>query len=203
MASFQRYYQLLLAGNEKRNLTRITGEREVVIKHFLDSLAVLLGVPPSWQSQEIQLLDVGSGAGFPGLPLLLACPSWRGVLLEATRKKVEFLSQAIVELQLNDRVEALWGRSDSAPRSQIGRFDLVCARAVTRLDQLVAWTLPFVKPGGRAVLSKGPQGADEVPGALPAIANEGGMPPRLLRWELPEGAGARSLVVIEKQHDTK
>lgn len=193
----------MLEGNEAFNLTRITGEREVVLKHFLDSLATLQGVPYSWRDRAVALLDVGSGAGFPGIPVFLVCPRWHGILLEARRKKAEFLAQAIVQLGLADRVQARWGRTEEAPGEELGRYDLVTARAVAELGRLAGWTLPFVKPGGRAVLLKGPRAVEEVEAAWNAISREGGSRPETVGFELPEEQGDRSLVVIEKQHTEK
>lgn len=189
----------MLEGNEVCNLTRITGERDVVVKHFLDSLITFQGVPSSWLDRSVRLLDVGSGAGFPGLPVLLSCPSWQGVLLEATRKKAEFLAKAIAELGLSGRVEARWGRAEEAPRTELGSYELVVARAVADLERLSGWTLPFVSPGGRAVLLKGPKGQEEVTRATKAIASAGGKEPQVLEAELPDGTGTRLLVVIERQ----
>ncbi len=201
--SFRRYHELLLEGNEAFNLTRITGEREVVVKHFVDSLATLQGVPLPWRERAVTLLDVGSGAGFPGIPVLLACPRWHGILLEARRKKAEFLAHAIVQLGLAERVQARWGRAEEAPRDELGRYDVVTARAVADLGRLAGWTLPFVKPGGRAVLPKGPRADEEVEAAQIAMARSGGARPEAVGFELPEGHGSRSLVVIEKQHTEK
>ncbi len=201
--SFQRYYELLLEGNEAFNLTRITVEREVVVKHFLDSMASLQGVPFTWRDRAVALLDVGSGAGFPGIPVLLVCPRWQGILLDARRKKAEFLADAIARLGLADRVQARWGRAEEAPADELGRYDVVTARAVADLGRLASWTVPFVKPGGRAVLLKGPRAGEEVEAAWGAISRVGGARPETFSFELPEGHGERSLVVIEKQHTEK
>ena len=202
-AAFRRYYQLLLEWNRKVNLTRITGDREVVLKHFLDSLTYLVGIPPAWHSQAIRLIDVGSGAGLPGIPLLLARPNWSGVLLEATRKKVEFLDMAIRELGLTSRAQTHWGRSEEASKTDKGRYDLVAARAVADLETLVSWTFQFLRPGGRLIVSKGPRGVEEAEAASGTIRKTGGSEPVLIPLDLPEGAGTRILVVIEKREKGK
>ncbi|MBI6546268.1 MAG: 16S rRNA (guanine(527)-N(7))-methyltransferase RsmG [Cyanobacteria bacterium NC_groundwater_1444_Ag_S-0.65um_54_12] len=199
VSAFQCYYQVLVAGNVKQNLTRITGEREVVLKHFLDSLSYLVGIPVAWQRQKICLLDVGSGAGFPGIPLLIACQNWVGVLLEATRKKVEFLEQTVEALSLSDRVVVRWGRAETAPISEHGLYDLVTARAVTGIRTLVGWALPLVRVGGLLVLSQGPKNVQDIASSTTAVHRAGGKILRLIPVELPEKAGKRFLVVIERQ----
>lgn len=203
VAAFRRYYELLLEWNERVNLTRITGEREVVLKHFLDSLAYLVGIPSDWNDRAVRLIDVGSGAGFPGIPLLIARPRWSGVLLEATRKKVEFLDAAIRELGLTERAQTLWGRAEEASKTDQGRYDLVTARAVTDLGTLVTWTFDFLCPGGRLVVSKGPRGPEEARAAAGIIRKKGGGEPVMIPLELPEGAGKRVLVIIEKARKRK
>lgn len=202
-AAFRRYYELLLEWNQKVNLTRITGERDAVLKHFLDSLAYLVGVPSAWHDRDIRLIDVGSGAGFPGIPLLIARPAWSGVLLEATRKKVQFLETAIQELGLSHRAQTHWGRAEEASNSDKGRYDLVTARAVADLGVLVSWTFDFLSPGGRLVVSKGPKGPEEAKAAAGIIRKKGGMDPVVIPLELPEGAGTRILAIIEKARKGK
>ncbi len=198
VVAFRRYFELLLEWNQRVNLTRITGERDVVLKHFLDSLAYLVGVPQAWHDQPIRLIDVGAGAGFPGIPLLLARPKWHGVLLEATRKKVEFLDAAIAELGLNQRVKTRWGRAEEASRTDKGLYDLVTARAVADLGVLVSWTFDFLRPGGRLVVSKGPKGTEEAAAAAGIIRKKGGRDPVFIPLDLPEGAGTRILAIIDR-----
>ncbi len=199
VAAFRLYYDLLVEWNRKLNLTRITGDREVVLKHFLDSLAYLVGVPSAWQDRPLRLIDVGTGAGFPGIPLLISRPSWSGVLLEATRKKVEFLDEAIRALGLSSRAQTHWGRAEEDSRTGKGRYDLVTARAVSDVSKLVDWTLEYLRPGGRLLISKGPKGREEAQDASEACRKAGGREPELMALELPEGAGTRILVVVEKR----
>jgi 16S rRNA (guanine527-N7)-methyltransferase len=195
---FRHYSLLLQEWNERVNLTRITGERDVVLKHFLDSLAFLVGVPETWQDRPLRLIDVGSGAGFPGIPLLIARPTWSGVLLEATRKKVTFLDAVISELGLSPRVKTHWGRAEEASKTGKGQYDLVTARAVAELSKLVDWTMSFLPPGGLLLASKGPRGPKEAKDAAVAIQKAGGTEPELREIDLPEGVGKRILVKIHK-----
>jgi 16S rRNA (guanine527-N7)-methyltransferase len=149
---FLRYRQELLAWNSRINLTAISDPGEVLLKHFLDSLSVLRvydDVSPA------SLLDIGSGAGFPGLPLKLARPNWRVVLLEATAKKVTFLRHSIATLQLEDAL-AVHGRAEELARRRDYRlqFDVVTARAVASIPRLLEYAAPFCRVGGQIVLLK-------------------------------------------------
>jgi 16S rRNA (guanine527-N7)-methyltransferase len=157
LAQFQRYRQELLDWNTRVNLTAITKPEEVLIKHFLDSLSLLLALPSSLLHDEtsLRLLDIGSGAGFPGLPLKIVHPSWRVVLLEATGKKVAFLQHLIDTLHL-ENVEAIHGRAEDLAHKREYRaaFDLVTARAVASLPTLLEYSAPFCRVGGTIILSK-------------------------------------------------
>jgi len=152
---FARYRDLLLDWNTRLNLTAVTDPAAVATRHFLDSLTCLLGVPAEWCGSELRLVDVGSGAGFPGLPIALALPWWHVTLLEATSKKVRFLEAVIRELGLAN-VQTVTGRAeelahDSAYR---GAYDVVTARAVATLPTLLEYCVPFARLGGRLILPK-------------------------------------------------
>ena len=152
---FVRYRELLLDWNERFNLTAITEPGEVVTRHFLDSLTVALALPASAREGGSVLLDVGSGAGFPGLPLAIAFPNWRVTLLEATGKKVRFLETVIETLGLLN-AHALTGRAEEVAHrpGQRGRYDVVVARAVAGLPTLLEYCAPFAHVGGRSILPK-------------------------------------------------
>lgn len=146
-----RYRQELLDWNTRVNLTAITDPGEVLFKHFLDSLSLLL----VYDRPRTRLLDIGSGAGFPGLPLKIVRPQWQVVLLEATGKKVTFLQHVIEVLQLKD-VETVHGRAEElgCKPEYRGAFDLVTARAVASLPVLLEYTAPFCRVGGQIILPK-------------------------------------------------
>ncbi len=152
---FTRYRELLLEWNARFNLTAITDPAEVVTRHFLDSLTVALGVPEAWRGEAPRVLDVGSGAGFPGLALAIAFPSWRVTLLEATGKKVRFLETAIAALDVGN-TRALAGRAEEVAFSpdERGTYDLVTARAVAALPTLLEFCAPFAAVGGWLILPK-------------------------------------------------
>jgi 16S rRNA (guanine527-N7)-methyltransferase len=154
LETFGRYRELLLDWNERINLTAITDPAEIVTRHFLDSLACLLAVPPE-QRAATTLIDVGSGAGFPGIPLAIALPDWRMTLLEATGKKVRFLEAAAQALELGN-VQALQGRAEEVAHlaAHRGRYDIATARAVAALPTLLEYCAPFVRPGGLILLPK-------------------------------------------------
>jgi 16S rRNA (guanine527-N7)-methyltransferase len=155
VAAFARYRDLLLDWNARINLTAITDPAEVLTRHFLDSLTCLLAVPPERRQQPLRLLDVGSGAGFPGLPLAIACPRRRVTLLEATGKKVRFLETVITALGLVN-AHAIHGRAEEVAHQpgQRGRYDLVTARAVASLPTLLEYCAPFAHTGGHILMPK-------------------------------------------------
>ena len=149
-----RFHGLLAEANRVHNLTRISGPEDFLRKHALDALAFLAMVPGSRRAGSGSLLDVGTGGGLPGIPLLLLLPGWRGVLLDATRKKADAVQGFLDALDLADRAETAWGRVED-PACMPGRvFDLVVARAVKAMPLLIGWCAPRVAPGGMLVVSK-------------------------------------------------
>jgi 16S rRNA (guanine527-N7)-methyltransferase len=203
LGAFEIYYGELVAWNEKFNLTAITDYDQVQIKHFLDSLTCLLAdedlTKAICQQREVRAIDIGAGAGFPGLPLKIVCPGLRLTLLEATGKKVGFLEHVVSRLGLAG-VEVIKGRAEELGRDAVHRegYDLALARAVAELPVLVEYALPFCKPGGLFVAQKGAEGDAEAKAAEGAIATLGGTLRRIVHLELPTLAEPRSLVVIEK-----
>ncbi len=203
LGAFEIYYRELVAWNEKFNLTAITDYDQVQIKHFLDSLTCLLAdedfTRTICQQRGVRAIDVGAGAGFPGLPLKIVCPGLRLTLLEATGKKVGFLEHIVSRLGLVG-VEVIKGRAEELGRDAAHRerYDLALARAVAELPVLVEYALPFCRLGGLFVAQKGAEGDAEAKAAEGAIATLGGALRRIVHLELPHLAEARSLVVIEK-----
>jgi len=166
LAQFARYRDLLLDWNTRINLTAITDPAEVVTRHFLDSLTCALALPADERADHSRLrtfLDVGSGAGFPGLALAIAFPRWRVTLLEATAKKVRFLEAVIAELGLH-HVRALAGRAEEMARQpgQRGHYALVAARAVAAWPTLLEYCAPFARKGGLIVAPKKGDLSDEI-----------------------------------------
>ena len=163
LAAFARYRELLLEWNARINLTAITDPHEILTRHFLDSLTCLLALPMEQRLAPLTLVDIGSGAGFPGLVLAIVCPAWRVTLLEATGKKVRFLDAAIDALSLAN-AGTLPGRAEELahlPRYR-GTFDIATARAVAALPTVLEYCAPFVRPGGLILLPKKGNLADEM-----------------------------------------
>ncbi|HEY6542308.1 MAG TPA: 16S rRNA (guanine(527)-N(7))-methyltransferase RsmG [Ktedonobacteraceae bacterium] len=148
---FLRYRQELIEWNSRFNLTAITDPGEILFKHFLDSVSLLM----AYDKLQARVLDIGAGAGFPGIPLKIVRPRWRVVLLEATGKKVAFLRHVIETLELRN-VEAVQGRAEELAHQQVYRasFNLVTARAVASLPVLLEYAAPYCRVEGQIILPK-------------------------------------------------
>ena len=192
---FARYADLLIDWNLRFNLTAIVEPREIVIRHFLDSLSAIRSIPPG----PLKLIDVGAGAGLPGLPIKLARPEVSLALLEATRKKCDFLKAVIDELQLTD-VQVINARAEDAGRAAEHRevYDVAIARAVGEMSVLLEYLLPLVRIGGRAIAQKSREVLNEVQHAELALSTLGGKLDDIVAVKVPELNEARYLVVIEK-----
>jgi len=199
LEQFQTYYRELIDWSRRINLTTITEPKEVQLKHFLDSLSVIPAFKQPVISENLSLIDIGSGAGFPGLPLKIALPDIKLVLLEATGKKAAFLRHLTQKLNLDD-VEVLAGRAEDIARQvqYRQRFDIVLSRAVAALPTLAELTLPFCAIGGRIVIQKKGDIIDEVSRAAKAIEILGGSQSEVKKVELAELADDRYLVIIDK-----
>jgi 16S rRNA (guanine527-N7)-methyltransferase len=199
--TFERYRQELIAWNERVNLTGIVDPEEIVVKHFLDSLSVYLALQdlPS----TVSVIDVGSGAGFPGLPLKIALPEIRLTLLEATRKKTAFLQHIIATLNLTG-ITVLTARAEEVGRQpeHRERYDIAVARAVATLPVVAEYSLPLVKVGGWVIVQKGQHPADEIKQAANALGILGGKVGQILPLTVPGLTAERHLVVIQKNKPT-
>jgi len=197
---FELYYQELIEWNKKINLTAITDYSSVQVKHFLDSLTITLALPEEEvEKPDFNIIDIGTGAGFPGVPLKILFPQPRLVLIEPTTKKTAFLHHIIRKLEL-ENVEVLNSRAEEAAHLPAYReqFALVLSRAVALLPTLVELTLPFCRIGGRFIAQKKGEIDQEVNRAKEAIAALGGKLGQTRKIELDEFNDARYLVVIDK-----
>jgi 16S rRNA (guanine527-N7)-methyltransferase len=201
VSQFALYLAQLKEWNNKFNLTAITSDEEVMVKHFIDSLACLLALPPLPALAAARLLDIGSGAGFPGVPLKIYRPDLRVSLLESSQKKSGFLQHLGGQLGLSG-IEVLIGRAEEYGQKNEYRhsYDIVVARAVDTLSVLAEYALPFLKKGGIFVAQKGPDITGELDQARPAIKVLGGVLREVKSYKLlgrTETFG-RTLVAIEK-----
>lgn len=196
LKKFDLYYELLIEWNEKINLTAITDYDEVVIKHFLDSISIIKYIsfhPDSY------VLDVGTGAGFPGIPLKILFPDMRLVLLDSLNKRINFLNCVIDNLNLN-KVKTVHGRAEDLAKDTLYReqFDFVVSRAVANLSSLSELCLPFVKVGSEFISYKSEKANDEILSANQAIQKLGGKIQNCFHFNLPGTDYERNLVCIEK-----
>ena len=200
LEQFMTYLSLLLEWNEKMNLTAITEKREVVLKHFADCLSLVPAV--EWKS-GMQVIDVGTGAGFPGVPVKIACPEIELTLLDSLQKRIGFLQEVGTQLNL-DGVNYVHSRAEDGGQNPDYRekFDLCVSRAVANLAVLSEYCLPFVRVGGRLVALKGPDAEAEVAQAKGALEKLGGRLVEIRDVAIPHTDLSHKLVFIEKVSST-
>lgn len=196
---FQKYFELLAEWNEKMNLTAITDESGVALKHFADSLSLLnfVDVP-----QNSSLADVGTGAGFPGVVLKIARPDIKLTLIDSLNKRLVFLGEVCAQLGIE--AELIHSRAEDGARDEKLResFDFAVSRAVARMNVLSEYCLPYVKVGGAFCAMKGAQANEEFKESLNAINTLGGKLEKKYFFELPENGGERAIAVVRKVKNT-
>lgn len=196
---FQKYFELLAEWNEKMNLTAITDESGVALKHFADSLSLLnfVDIP-----QNSSLADVGTGAGFPGVVLKIARPDIKLTLIDSLNKRLVFLGEVCAQLGIE--AELIHSRAENGARDEKLResFDFAVSRAVARMNVLSEYCLPYVKVGGAFCAMKGAQANEEFKESLNAINTLGGKLEKKYFFELPENGGERAIAVVRKVKNT-
>ena len=202
LEQFRTYYDELIDWNSRVNLTRVTGWNEVVTRHYIDSLTARLALSRN-MIEGGRFIDIGSGAGLPGVPLKIAFPRLRATLVEATVKKAAFLEHLVTRLGLRD-VEVRAGRAETLGHQAGFRqgFDFVVARAVSGMAALAELTLPFCRLGGRVIAYKTRGALAEISGAATAISTTGGELVEVIEVALPNLGDERRLVVLDKVADT-
>ena len=195
---FIRYYDLIIEWNEKINLTAITEYKDVMIKHFLDSVSIIKAVD---MSSVNSLIDIGTGAGFPGIPIKIMFPDIKITLLDSLKKRLNVLDLIIDELNLKD-IYTIHGRAEDIARDPKHRekYDLCVSRAVANLSTLSELCIPYVKPNGKFVSYKSEKADEELEKAKNAIRLLGGKVISAVSFELEDNI--RTLIVIDKTEST-
>lgn len=188
------FMNLLTEKNKQINLTAITEEKDIILKHFIDSIIIQNNIKDS-----NNIIDVGTGAGFPGIPLKIINEEKGFVLLDSLNKRVNFLNEIIGSLNLK-KVEAIHFRAEEAGQKEEYRekFDIVLSRAVSRLNILAEYMLPFAKVGGKCICLKGPNMKEELEEAKNAIEVLGGKIEKIEEYSLPESDIGRTIIIINK-----
>ncbi|EHJ52490.1 16S rRNA (guanine(527)-N(7))-methyltransferase RsmG [Streptococcus macacae] len=197
---FHLYFELLVEWNKKMNLTAITKEKEVYLKHFYDSLApVLTGYIPN---EPLTILDIGAGAGFPSLPMKIICPQLKITIIDSLNKRILFLKALAEALELTD-VYFYHGRAEDFGHNQHFRaqFDIVTARAVARIQVLSELTIPFLKVGGQLLALKASAASEELEAAKNALRLLFSRVSKSYNYHLPNG-DERNLIIISKKKET-
>ncbi len=189
---FNKYFDFLVSENEKYNLTAITDREDVFIKHFLDSLICI-----EYIEKDSKFLDIGSGAGFPSIPLKILEPSLEIVIIDSLQKRIKFLEMLCEKLELKN-VTLIHGRAEEVIDDFRETFDYVSARAVASAQVLSELCIPYIKVGGKFLMFKGMNGNEEVSNSLKAFKKLGGKLNFEKEYELVDDYGKRTFFIIEK-----
>ena len=194
LENLYQFMNLLIEKNKQINLTAIIEEKDIILKHFIDSIIIQNSIKDS-----NNIIDVGTGAGFPGIPLKIINEEKRFVLLDSLNKRVNFLNEVISSLNLK-KVEAIHFRAEEAGQKEEYRekFDIILSRAVSRLNTLAEYMLPFAKVGGKCICLKGPNMKEELEEAKNAIEVLGGKIEKIEEYSLPESDIGRTIIIINK-----
>ena len=194
------YMNLLIEWNEKINLTAITEPSEIILKHFVDSLTI-----SKYINKNEKIADIGTGAGFPGIPLKILNPDNDIVLIDSLNKRINFLNEVIKSNNLN-RIQAIHARAEEIGHNNNyrGQFDVVTSRAVAKLNVLLEYMLPLVKAGGKCICLKGPNTEQEIDEAKNALDILGGKIIKIEEITLPDSDNKRTIIeILSVKHSPK
>ena len=198
---FEKYYELLIEKNKVMNLTAITDKEDVIVKHFIDSIALIPYLTDKGINinNKLKIIDIGTGAGFPGLPLKIMMPDVKFTLLDSLNKRVSFLNEVIDELKLKD-IEALHGRAEdyASDNKYREKYDICVSRAVANLSTLSEYCIPFVKEDGFFISYKAGESEEEINNSKNAIKILGGKINKVEEFILPGTDASRVFVFIRK-----
>lgn len=206
LEQFDKYFEILIRVNEVMNLTAITDFDDVCKLHFVDSISCAPFV--DFKDKEYSLIDIGTGAGFPGIPLKIVYPNLHVTLLDSLNKRINFLNEVIDTLGLNESgsIETLHGRAEDFSSSKDGslreKFDFAVSRAVANMSTLTEYCLPYVKVGGEFIAFKGDKGSEEVEAAKGAIHLLGGKLKECKEFLLPDTDITRTICIVDKKERT-
>lgn len=195
---FYKYMELLIEWNEKINLTAITNEKDILVKHFLDSLTI-----QKYLGEATNIVDVGTGAGFPGIPIKIVNPNLKVVLVDSLNKRINFLQEIIKELEL-DNIVVIHARAEDLGQNRKYRekFDVVTSRAVANMSVLSEYLLPLVKIDGRCICMKGSDIQEELENSKYSINLLGGEIEKVDKFDLSDENIGRNIIVIKKLKNT-
>lgn len=203
---FEKYYDLLIEKNKVMNLTAITEKEDVIVKHFVDSVAIIpyLKDMNFVLDKDTSIIDIGTGAGFPGIPLKIMLPEVNFTLLDSLNKRVGFLNEVINELHL-ENIEAIHGRAENIASDKLYRekYNLCVSRAVANLSTLSEYCLPFVKKDGLFISYKAGDSEEEINKSKNAIKLLGGKIKKVEEFILPQSEAERVFVIIKKINNTE
>ncbi len=199
LEKFYLYMNILLEWNEKINLTAITNEEEIILKHFVDSLTI-----NKYIEDSKSLIDVGTGAGFPGIPIKILRQDLKITLLDSLNKRINFLNEVIEKLELKN-MECIHGRAEEFGKNKNYRekYDISTSRAVANMSTLSEYLIPFVKIGGKVLAMKGDKAEEELEEAKKAIKLLGGKVENIDNFYLPNSDIKRSIIIIKKIEKTE
>ena len=197
-SQFYKYMNLLIEWNQKINLTAIIEPKDIILKHFVDSMTI-----NKYLEENINIIDVGTGAGFPGIPIKISKKNLNVTLLDSLNKRINFLNTVVDELKL-ENINCIHGRAEEFARMKQKRenYDVATSRAVANLNVLAEYLLPFVKIGGKCICMKGPNIEEEIENSKNAIKILGGKIEKVEEFSLPKTDIKRTIILIRKEKIT-